>query len=324
MTTLRTPLDFGEHVTDPKAVFPEHTYLITPDGKQYELDSSDYKFILSEDGFGMPPIDYITGQSPTQHGTTIFDYRLKSRIVQLVYRSRGRDRFDYWNNRDNLLEILRPNQLVSGAMAPLILRRSLPNGKMRDLEVFIDQGPGFAARDLSEWDEWSFTETLRFIAPNPLFKNPIVSTQALTFAATAGFTFPMTLPLYIDDDILQDTLTCTYGGNFETFPTIILHGPMSGCEITNNFNGKRINLLYVVSFDETLTIYLNQNNKKAISSKSGDVSGILYLSDLTMFKLFPHPTVVGGANTFDILASGVSVAGGSAVTFQWNELDIGI
>lgn len=169
--------------------FVEFTEYISPDSQTYAFEGGT-KFLMSESGLGMPPIKYISQRGPYQHGETIYDYRLDPREIQIVHRSNSCSRIDYWNLRCALINYLRPNRQTLGNFTLGALRKTLEDGSQRQIDVFIQEGPVFEARDLSKWDEWSFTETLRFIAPDPTFYDPIPFVVNLIGTSGGGSTVP--------------------------------------------------------------------------------------------------------------------------------------
>jgi len=303
----------------------EFTQYITPDGEVYHFDSHD-KFLLSETGFGMPPIRYITKRSPTQQGETVVDYRLNPRIIQLVHRNNDCSRNDYWQSRANLMSMIRPTRNTSSDFAQGTLRRILPDGTRRDIKVTIEQGPEFVARDPSRWDEWSFTETLRFIAHDPLFYDPDAKSVTLALATTSGLVFPFSLPLLIDDDRINATVACVTSGTEDIYPTITLIGPMSGVVITNeSLDNLKIDVNYNISIDETVIIYLEPGNKRIVSDFVGDITNVAYQnSDLSTFRLAAHPRATNGSNTVRFMGSGISSAGPTEITMSWYDKYLGI
>jgi hypothetical protein len=302
----------------------EYTEYITPDGETYRFDTHD-KFLLSETGLGMPPVSYITSRSPTQHGETVLDYRLGTRVIQLVHRRNACNREDYWANRGDLLDMIRPNRNGISSYNLGRLRKIFSDGSKRDIYVTIEQGPEFAARDTSRWDEWAFTETIRFIAHDPLFFDPVQKSANLTLASNSGLTFPFSLPLLIEDDKINLTLTCTTEGTEDTFPNIVLTGPMSGVLVRNTSLDLEININYNISDGEIVTVYLQPGNKRIVSDLVGDITGVGYaLSDLATFRLAPHPKVTNGDNIIHFHGAGIAPFGNTAISMNWLDRYIGI
>jgi hypothetical protein len=144
------------------------------------------------------------------------------------------DRQGYWDNRANFLDYLRMNR-YSGAFQRGILRKILPDGSKRDLNVVIEQGPEFAARNVDEWDEWSFTETIRFIAHDPIWFDPNEIVTLFPTTLEDELVFPFTI---FGDDLTGNGLvfgtgvvnevTTLYAGTWFSYPVIVIEGPASG------------------------------------------------------------------------------------------------
>lgn len=292
----------------------EFTEYEAPDGEVYRFDT-ETKFLMSETGLGMPPIEYIAQRGPFQHGQTYYDYRLQPRIIQIVHRRNACSRTEWWENRANILNLLRPNRHPSGSFQLGTLKKTLTNGDVRAVDVIIEQGPMFRARDTKRWDEWGIMETLRFVAPDPTFYDPAQDTATWTPAATSSdiiftFSFPVTFNVYWTDE----DLVITYTGTWQTYPTITLTGPMSGILITNESTDETIRLNYSIANGETVTIDLPYGNKTVTSDVAGNIIGYISSdSDLATFHIAPAPEVSGGTNTINFQASDITLGTSLAV-----------
>jgi hypothetical protein len=324
----------------------EFTEYIAPDGGIYRFESHD-KFIISETGWGMPSIEYITQKGPYQHGETVYDYRLQPRTIQLVHRRNACNRMDYWNNRGDILNLIRPNRSVSFDKG--VLKKHLPDGSVRAVDVVLEQGPIFVARDNKVWDEWSINETIRFIAHDPTFYDPAIVTVDVTnvsndhlifqaagagtpdiiFATTAAFRLlsgstEYALPgLVFSSDVLELVQTVVYTGTWRTYPTSTIEGPIGSPWIINASSGKQIRLNHSVAYGETVVIALPFGNKTITSDIYGNILATLdNISDLAEFALLPEGEVSGGSNV--IVLSGTSIATATTVTLEYNTRYIGI
>jgi hypothetical protein len=262
----------------------EFTEYYSPDGVKFRFDNHS-RFLISETGYGMPGVEYIDHKGPLQHGKTIYDYRLQPRVIQLLFRENGCDRQDYWDIRANILNLLRPNRQTTGFTLGT-LRKITPNGAIRAIDVIIEEGPVFSARNASRWDEFSITETIRFIAPDPSFYNPTLITLSDTGPAIAGWTI-------------------VYPGTWLSHPTFVITGPMTDLVITNTDTSEEIDLsLYSIDAAEVVTIVTGDDNS-VVSSTDGDIIGQLSSdSDLTTFHLAPVPEATGGSNGITIACAG--------------------
>jgi hypothetical protein len=290
----------------------EFTEYHAPDGEIYRFERGDVDFLISETGFGMPGIDYISQQGPFQHGNTIYDYRLQPRVVQLIFRGNSCSREAYWAKRADIMNLLRPNRQLIDQFDLGTLRKILPGGAMRDLNVLIEQGPEFRPREVGRWDEYGVHETLRFIAPDPTFFDPTLHEEMLNFASTyAHLILPFTIEsdlvvgsgeMAFDVDATYGQIVINYTGTWLSYPTIIIDGPVDFPVIENLGTGQRLDLsAYNIAAGETVTFTLDFGNKTVVSSGAGNI--INYLSedsDLSTFGIAPDPTAPGGLNTIKL------------------------
>ena len=303
----------------------EFTSFLTPTGEEYSFDA-DSRFLISEEGLGMPPIEYLTQKGPYQHGETLISFKLQPRTIQLLLRQDSCGRTKYWEKRAELLDYLRPNFFVTN-FGNGTLRKKFEDGSMKDIDVVIQQGPIFKARDTTRWDEWGFTETLRFIAHDPLFRNPIekiINMDSLEDQyLDEDIVFPITFPFILGGIYAYQSYQIVYEGNWETFPSIDIYGPMNGVIITNTVTGKFIEFDHNLLAGEIVTISLEPGNKTVESNSGVNLIGsITPESDLESFSVAPHPTASNGVNVFEVSSTGID--GNSKVIIKYYEKFIGI
>jgi len=291
----------------------ELDYFITPDGKRLDLHNGADLFLLDLAGTGMPPIQYIESRGPFQHGTTIIDYRLDPRVMQLILRGQACDRYDYWDLRANLLNYLRPNrQTTPGEVCPGVLRKILPGGATRDIDVYIQQGPAFTA---SVGDTHAVTEAILFVAPDPTFYDPVQAAHIWYIGTQDNLVFPFTFPFTLGDTTIFSTQVVNYVGTWLTYPSIAIVGPLQSPEIRNDTTGEVIRLGYVITNGEIVTISLKFGAKSFTSSIRGNIIG--YASgDIATFHVAPDPEAPLGVNTITVSGSSASV-GITSVTFSY-------
>ena len=176
-----------------------HQY-ISPDGKVYNLSvpSRKGRWVAQSSGWGTPPIEYITQRGTFQHGETVKDYFLTPRTIQLLIDQSFCDRDGQWAGRASLLDAIRPNrQLTATGVVPGTLRRILSDGSIRDLKVFISEGPSFDPDLGNGWQEHSFKEVLRFIAHDPVIYDPTLQSYVEDFD-TLAHTLDLQVGFYAD------------------------------------------------------------------------------------------------------------------------------
>ena len=244
----------------------ELTEYISPDGKTYNFTSGS-RFLMSESGWGFPEIKYITQQGPFQHGQTYLGYRLQPRMIQIQHRVNGCSRDNYWLHRRELINMLRPNRQALGEFEPGKIVRTYADGSQRAIDVFVDKGPIFGERSLDQWDEWSFNQLIRFVAPDPTFYDPVqksataayttadhlVFHNSVTGASATDLVFFDTVSsasqrgLVFQAGMIETTINCTNAGDWIVFPAITITGPMNGAYIYNRGTGEvlRVKLQYL-------------------------------------------------------------------------------
>lgn len=313
---------------------------ITDWSNVYTFDDRDRLFLYSFSGWGMPGIEYITQQGPFEHGQTVLDYRLQPRTIQLIHRRLGNCRNDYWSNRSLLINALRPNRQFANTFNPGRLRKILSDGSVRDLYVLIEQGPVFAPRSTYAWDEYSFQETLRFIAHDPIIFNPVIQSAIWTLESLENLIFyePVNWEnrlVFEGDDLnsggiwfgeasIGETLDVTYTGTWLAYPIIYITGPVDSPQINNNTTDEKIELDYDVSVGETVTINLEYGQKTVTNNASVNLIGTVTTdSDLATFHIAPDPEAPNGVNQL-LVTGNDAVIGQTEIRIEWYTRYIGI
>lgn len=304
----------------------EFDYLITADGVTYNLQDGYSRFLTTAiNPLGLPGIDIETQRAPGQHGETALTYALKPRTLTMVHRRRGKNRYEYWQLRRDIINHLRPNrQPVWGAYEPCQLIRELPNGERWALDVYWAGGMEF--RESANWDEHSAQDVIRFNVYDPTFYDPDVGSVTLSIVvAGAELAFPIAFPIIFQaEDTIDDFSTITYLGDWESFPVIEIDGPVTGIIITNSDTGERLELQYAIPLGDTVTIDCNSSEKTVTDLSGTNLIGVLSDdSDLGTFHLAPDPESPGGINTIHVY--GIDAAAGiTEVRFGHHTRRIGL
>ena len=303
----------------------EFDQLITVDGETYRFNNKQDKFVWGITGQGMPPIEYRTQRGPFQDGETPLGFVLRPRSIGLIHRYNNCNRQGYWDNRSELMDILRPNRQLPGQFQGAVLRKILPNGDKRDLCVFIDSGPNFRGSNRNTWDEFSVQEALRFIAHDPTFFDPDKNVQDLTLPTSGEdeWALPFEFSIQFSSDGSAQTDTVMYDGTYKSYPTIIMQGPLTNPVVQNISTGEKIKLETTITDNTTVTISLEPGNKTIFDDLGNNLIGFLTTdSDLATFHLAPDPEVTDGANLFGVAASAIDA--GSRIAIEWFTRYIGI
>jgi hypothetical protein len=274
---------------------------------------------MSFTGMGMPPINYLSQSGPEQHGETLLDFRLQTRIIQYsLYDATACSRQGYWDQRSVWIDALRPNRQAVDSFKMGRLRKVLPNGAIRDIDALIQEGPPFTARDPGRWMEWSLAETLRFKCPDPTWYDPVTRCVTWTVDVFNGLLFyhvteaPVNLifpsSAIFSSGVLSSTTTVTYTGTWFAYPVITLVGPLSGPTIYNDTLGVMIKLNYNISVGETVTINTAYGNKTITNQNGVNLIGTKTVDSNLNLYLAPPPIAAGGVNTLRVVGSGADDA----------------
>lgn len=305
----------------------EFDQLITPDGETYRFNPGTDKFSWGNTGYGMPPIQYITQRGPFQDGESVLDYRINTRIIQLIHRRNECDRDAYWDGRSELINFLRPNRQPTSLFQTFILRKILPDGSKRDIRVLYSEGLGFRPSQSTQWDEWSIQETIVFVAHDPIFFDPDINIVSVTPPVVSGaeLMFAITFPIRFSSRAYAAEETIVYEGNYKSFPIITLRGPMRHPVIRNISTGDLLefNDDFELTATEFITIDTTFGQKTIIDSSGNNQIGQLTTdSDLTSFHLAPDPEVEDGENQIGFTADDLTA--NSELSFRYYDRYIGI
>lgn len=306
----------------------EFDELITPDGLIYTLHNGANRFLIGGiGGQGLPPVEYQTQRGPWQDGETVTGFRYGPRVLQMVHRRNALTRAEYWDARADLLNFLRPSRTTDGTFQHAALRKYLPDGSIRDIDVRIDTGPQFSPGNSDRWDEYSFQEGLRFIASDPSFYDPEAVTKIITASGTvAELAYPASYPVTYGGSVLIDEVFyIDYTGTYRTFPLITIRGPLIDPLIINWTTDERIELDYTVASGSQITIDLRLGEKIVEDNQTppNNLIGTVTLdSDIGTFHIEPEPRAVGGRNVLEIQGTGADAS--TRITFEYLTRYIGI
>jgi hypothetical protein len=290
------------------------------DGRTYPLHVPPQRVVLQEEGFGMPPIEYVTDRAPFQHGDNVRAFYLAPRAIQLVILHNFCSRAEYWEGREHLLSILRP-LLNPPPPSPGKLIYFLTGGKRRALDVYIDSGPGFTPPE-GGWREWSFTEALRFTAHDPTWYDPRERSQVLLpTAPTTDLIFPCTFPIVFSETSGMRS-NVFYPGTWIEYPTVTIQGPITGFELLNVSNNTQIGLSEPVMEGYSVTFRLRGVQTVMGSDGQNWLNRLSPDTDLTTFALWPHPSIPNGINEFRIGGTGTNAQ--TRVVIEFFDRYIGI
>lgn len=305
----------------------EYDYLLLNDGTRYTL-----KDVISAEGFGMAQREINTQRGPYQHGESFVSRYLIPRSLQYVIRVNFHSR-DAYNKG--------VNTLVDAVNKTVTLVRVFPDASKRYIDVYPDEGPNLDSP--GGWNRWSIQDTIRFLAPDPTFYNPVQQSLGLSSVSgqleftTTGTETPAAITdgnrsgmefrtinretaTYIDQRFyiglefypIAAAGTVVNNGTWETYPLITIRGPIEDPEIHNVTTGDVIKLSPVtLTYDQMILIDLKYGGKSVYYRDGTDAIALVTDdSDLGTFKLMP------GSNYISVSGTG---GGPPIVALLWYE-----
>jgi hypothetical protein len=196
--------------------------------------------------FGSPPTEFLTKRGYKQDGATELGYLLGGRDVQIsLYRASTTDRNEYWANRAELLDFLRPNR--NGPLTLTVLR---PDESLRSITVRANPGLTFPPNQQSD-NSWGIDDSIDFIAFDPLWYDASTTELVMSAASQTQLVFPITFPISFGTSNEQFTSgVISYLGTWKSHPTITLTGPYTTATITNETTGASIFMSVAIPLGE--------------------------------------------------------------------------
>lgn len=203
---------------------------------------------------------------------------------------------------------------------------------MRDLCVLLEAGP--ALEDDLQEDSLALSDTLRFVAHDPVWYNPTLQTMSwgvidlsnLIFYHDPDWTNRAVFPIWFGSDYILSTDSLTCLGTWMSKPKVVLTGPFSSVTLENLSTGDKLVMRYNAVDGEQVTIDLDamtvtnnfgHNLMRYMSTPYANAD-----SDLITFGLYPDPQVAGGVNKMQIGVSGATL-GKTTASLYWYARYIG-
>lgn len=203
---------------------------------------------------------------------------------------------------------------------------------IRDLNVLLEAGP--TLEDDRTEDSISLTDTIKLVAHDPLWRNPVRQSMSyavenlhnLVFYESPDWTNRAVFPIWFGSSSIMGVSSITYVGTWFTRPMIIIDGPFSGVVIENISSGDKLIMDYDAVAGERVTIDLDAltvtNNFSVSLMKYMSTPYAGQDSDLITFGLYPDPQVLGGVNTVSITVSN-AVLNKSGIQMYWYSKYVG-
>lgn len=283
----------------------ENEYLIGADGDYYPLE--EWGVIVT--GMGDIPAEYLSQRGYGQHGETIKGWLLGPRTLGFAFTVDARNRPGYWERREELIDALRPNAVVSGA-TPVTYLRVFSDGSRRAIDGWVTAG---LEMEPSE-DQLAFGAAFDLRCPDPSFYDPSQKSTALVGEDSGAIAWPLSFDDDDDSEWYFDTAyslnaIVTNAGTWRSWPVIEVAGPFTRLMFQNLTTGQSFTLAGDgLLASETLTITLTPGQVDLVDDDGNSCFDWLESGNVADFYLAPS------ANS--ILASGVGTTGVTGITVK--------
>lgn len=288
-----------------------HTFEILRKTQIVDISDMVSYGLVEFDGFGMPIVRRLTQRGPLQNGDTDVGYRLDPRVVRLLVMAYAGDDAAIIAARAALIGLMKPGNDV-------ISIRWTYNGVSKQIDTHYAGGMTLPSID---WKLQHHRMGFELRAADPTWYDPDGTT--IGFAQTGGgtgmpipFVFPMTLGAS-NLDVTQ-AIDLSHANSWDTYPTIIISGPITNLVITNLVTGDKLDFAgLTIGTGTTYTIDLRYGYKTVVDQLGANqISKLSADSDLATWVLF------AGENS--VRVTGTSITSATSIVFQFNERFIGV
>lgn len=289
-------------------------YYESPDDKRYYFDGK----MREHSNIGMTPVKFIEDFGPQQNGTTIRDWRLNPRTIQLdIFEQGDSCCLTRGELLAELIDIIRPNRGASRDV-PGWLRFFNDATVLMEIPVFILQGLTGDFNYGGAVGRHQILETIQFYAADPIWreveKQSILTTfeqtesclpACVSFAYSAIGELPENVFCLTLAESILSAINVNYTGTWDGDQIdITLVGPMTNPVITNLTQGTRIELVYTIPVGDSVTITIRPEYVTVLDNHGRNLIGsISNISDLVDFVfLCPGEVTPTGLNIISVFA----------------------
>ena len=238
---------------------------IDPKGASHDLTNpSTFYWIPGATGMFMPPMDIQEQGVPLQPGAIMRLTLAKPRDVVLPVVVTGVSAADFYNNYETLCSAL----YSATSQNPGTLRRTTPNGHVRDLVCYYNGGAdGDESVDNSGVAHMILPIAMR--ADDPFWYDSVPTIQTFSPSGLQNFFQNPFLPVHLSASGLSSSFSIINGGDDVAWPIWTITGPATNPTLTNQYtaaNGATITKTLA------LTITLGSSDVLTIKTKPGTAS----------------------------------------------------
>lgn len=286
-------------------------YYESPDGFRYYFDGR----IQSHSNTGLPPLKFIEDFGPQQDGSTVRDWRINPRTIEMDIFLQG----DYCcgtrgEQLAEIINIIRPNRGTTRDV-PGWLRFHNDNAVLMEIPVHVLRGPSGDYNYNGNVGRWQVSDAVQFYAADPIWREYAKRSIVVVLDTDTESCLDDCLDYTADADadsfclvpttFVNQTINVNYTGTWDGDQIdIYLTGPMENPIITNQTTGDTIELDYIIPSSDVVTITIRPEYVSVLDNNGNNLIGsITSISDLVDFVLkCPGEITPTGLNVLTIAA----------------------
>lgn len=276
----------------------------SPDGISYWFDGR----IVEHAGIGMEPLKFIEDFGPQQDGSTVRDWRINPRTIDINIFLEGDSCCETRGEQlANIINVIRPNRGSNRSRNGWL---SFLNDSqiLVEIPVFYMQGLTGDFNYNGDVGRWQVADAVRFYCPDPIWR------ESNKEVITVEFADGVCLGECLGDDFcltsgIISIFNINYSGTWDGDQIdIFLRGPMSNIIIQNTTTNKSIYLNYTIPSGDAVTISIRPEYVTVVDNNGVNLIGSIgSLSDLVDFVLKPSGEITAnGTNNIITTFTGSS------------------
>lgn len=260
-------------------------------------------------GLRLPPGTRVMQRTPTQHGSEDVGFRLENREIVIGVNYDGAYVGPYGKSPLMEQRARGPYKVLGYLSGALVLRAWRKDGTVRELRR-SQYGGGMEGDSDNVYQDFEEIAFLLLGTDPPWYDTDGHSITSVYDDFSHGV-YASTLSLSSADGLMT-------GGDWYTYPTIIITGPCTDFDLVSITTGQRLRFTMDMVDGDVVTI--ETNPKIVTATDAGGVDVRQYIppgDDFGGFRLDAHPESTDGENAWELTVQGIGA--NSTFVFTWED-----
>lgn len=274
-------------------------------GVETSLTNTTVGSLIGHTGWGMPIVDNYALRAPGQHGDTWGGFALAPRVGSLIFRTPLADLDAMYTLRAAIMTLFSPSALIT-------LKFYTPQGQRCFDCHFYGGGMDWT---VVEWAAQKYSIQLR--ASDPTAYDPNLSSWLFQLGGAANGAIPSAIPSVIGTTVINQSQVISYGGQWLSYPRIVILGPITDCVVTNSSTGEKLDFTgTTIAAGDSYTIDCRYGFKTVVdSSGTNQIGKLVNSNSLATFHVAASPEVPSGINSINVSGTAITSVTQVSMTF---------